>query len=130
MEFTRIEDLNQYRLYKVCQITIDGKPLMYFVKDEHRIYHANILKEVLTLNGLTHTVVRKLGDEGLVFHGDGFVINGMGGAKVLTKKCILLFGNSIDFDMSISSAHIERFRKENPEWRFKIPPSPGESLAS
>lgn len=130
MEFVEIKDLNPHDLYKVCQITIDGKPSMYFVKDGCGLYHKDILKEVMTLNGLSHTVIKALGDEGLVYRGEGFVVDGMGGAKLLSEKCIMLFGNSVKFDMSISNAHVERFTKEHPEWRFMTPKLQKESLAS
>lgn len=130
MNFIRIEDLDPNELYKVCQITIDGKPSMYFVKDGHGVHHKEILMGVLTLNELPHTVVKVLGDEGITYRGQRFMVDGMGGAKVLRKNVVMLFGNSLDFDMSISSAHAEKFAKENPEWQFKISPPPKESLAS
>lgn len=130
MKFVEIKDLDQHELYKVCQITIDGIPSMYFVKDRCGLYHKDILKEVLTLNGLPHTVVKALGDEGLVYRGNGFVVNGMGGARLLRTNCVMLFGNSIGFDMCISNAHVEKFQKINPEWRFMTPKLQKESLAS
>ncbi|OHA78964.1 MAG: hypothetical protein A3B07_01560 [Candidatus Yonathbacteria bacterium RIFCSPLOWO2_01_FULL_43_27] len=130
MEFVRIEKLDPHKLYKVCQITIDGKPLIYFVEDSRGCYHKNILNEVLTLNALPHTVIRKLGDEGYTFHGEGFVIEGMGGAKLLSEKNILLFGNSANYNMSISKTHVEKYMRSNPEWEFKIPSNPRKSLAS
>ncbi len=129
MKFVRIEKLDPHKLYKVCQVTIEGKPSMYFVEDDCGCLHKNILREVLALNGLPHTVIRKLGDEGYAFHGEGFVIEGMGGAKLLSEKNILLFGNSIDYDMSISKTHKEEYIRSNPEWEFKISPIPDRMTA-
>lgn len=130
MKFVRIEKLDPHKLYKVCQITIDEEPLMYFVEDGCGYYHKDILKEVLTLNALPHTVIRKLGNEGYTFHGEGFVVEGMGGAKLLSEKNILLFGNSIDYHMSISKTHMVKYIRSNPEWEFEISQSPKKSLAS
>lgn len=110
------EKLSTGKLYKVVQITTDGDPRTIFTEHIPGLLHSMILqgflrtldipyKEVLTGNGL-----------GPDTRGSRYIVDGMGGAQLLSRNRIKFFGDSFAYGLKISDAHLDRLREEYPDW--------------
>lgn len=126
-KFVRLEALDPQKLYKVTQLVIDGKEEMYFVEDGYGRHHADILAEILKTHSLPLAMKKKFSstDKGFILQGEDFTVNGMGGAKLLKENHVILFGNSVGFEINISESHAGRFFLGKKGWRYTAPPLPG-----
>ena len=131
MKVLKIEELKEGGFYKVNQIIINGTPKIFFAKEDPQYFHRDILRDILESNGLPYLSVRVFnGNRGPSILGEGYEVMGMGGARVLADKHILLFGHSFDYSVDISDEHVARLRQEEyPDWEFEVSHTPvGETL--
>jgi hypothetical protein len=126
----KIENLNERGFYKVIQIIIYGVPKIFFAKEEPKYFHRDFLKDILENNRLSYLSVKVFDDRGPSLLGEKYAVMGMGGARLLANKHILLFGHSFDYSLDISKEHTERLRQEEyPDWEFTVSHTPvGETL--
>ena len=124
LELNEIEDLEEGRLYKVVQITINGRPLLYFAKDTGKIFHFMVLKKILENHRIPYSEIKiqdyKAPDTKGETAGGVYFINGMGGAKVLPGRKVLLFGDSMGYGLNISNEHLAHFREAHPDCGWQL----------
>lgn len=130
MQVLKIENLNERGFYKVIQIIIYGVPKIFFAKEEPKYFHRDFLKDILENNRLSYLSVKVFDDRGPALLGERYVVMGMGGARLLANKRVMLFGHSHDYMVDISDEHITRLRQEEyPDWEFTVSRTPvGETL--
>jgi hypothetical protein len=103
--------------YKAVQLEFEGYPhLLLGLRDQ--THHAFLLEEFLEMQEASYermrTITGKLVPQKA---GSQYQVYGMGVAELnVEKRCAYFYGSSVDYDMGINHAHLERMKAFFGDW--------------
>ena len=108
-------------MYKVVQLSIDGKPLLAF--DD--INHGNILANFLKKFGIDFKVLEnRLRERVPAIEGERYKVLGAGKAVIdAESRKAYFWDKSAGYGVSISEEHVNEIRKLYADWVIKSDPS-------